>query len=82
MHTQSGSYHLCSLPAERRPGVPYSFWVAAALELEPALKQRLLELRDEGERLQRMADHLRPLVARLEVIRSREDAIRGNGKGY
>lgn len=69
-------------PADRRKGVAYSFWVAAALELEPALKQRLLELRDEGDRLRLVAKHLRPLIARLEVIRSREDAIRGNGKGY
>lgn len=69
-------------PADRHPDVAYSFWVAGALELEVALKQRLLELRDEGERLRLVAGYLRSLVARLEVIRSREDAIRGNGKGY
>lgn len=68
--------------ADRREGVAYSFWAAAALELEAAAKQRLLELRDEGARLRLVADTLGPLIARLEIIRSREDAIRGNGKGY
>jgi Lon protease-like protein len=69
-------------PAEHREEQPFSFWVADALELELPLRQRLLEQRDEAVRLGLVADSLRTLVERLEVIRSREDAIRGNGKGY
>lgn len=68
-------------PDDPREGVAFSFRVAASLEIELPLKQGLLELRDEGERLRRLGTHLRAVAARLETIRSREDAIRGNGKG-
>lgn len=69
-------------PAHPHDDVPLSFRVAVTLELDLPLKQRLLQLSDEGERLALLAEALRLLVPRLEVWRSREDAIRGNGKGY
>lgn len=60
---------------------PFSFVVAGMLELELPVKQRLLQLDDESERLEVVVDALRALVPRLEVWHSREEAIRGNGKG-
>ena len=61
---------------------PLSFRLAAALDVGPGTKQRLLETRREDERLEflhRVFEWLRP---RLELRKRREDAIRGNGKGY
>ncbi len=69
-------------PAAAPDDLPVSFRLAAAIQLELPLKQQLLQLDDEGERLDLLAEALRSLISRAEVFRSREDAIRGNGKGY
>jgi Lon protease-like protein len=57
-----------------------AYAIAARVELPPETKQRLLELRSEGERMQVLADALRALVE--AVARSREIAERArmNGK--
>lgn len=67
-----------------KPGsgeVPRSFQIAGLFEIEPMVKQRLLQSRNEIERLELLAGFFTALVERLELLRSREDAIRGNGKG-
>ena len=61
--------------------LPLSYVVGGMLELDLALKQRLLQLDEETERLQVVRGAMRALIPRLEVWRSREQAIRGNGKG-
>jgi Lon protease-like protein len=57
-----------------------AYAIAARVELPPETKQRLLELRSEGERMQVLADALRALAE--AVARSREIAERArmNGK--
>jgi Lon protease-like protein len=58
-----------------------SFQIAAALELEPHVKQELLVLRSTNERLRRLLRLLRPLndeLARRAAVHRR---ARGNGKG-
>lgn len=69
-------------PASTPDDLSDSFRLAAAVQLELPFKQRLLQLDDEGERLDLLAEALRSLITRVEVFRSREDAIRGNGKGH
>jgi Lon protease-like protein len=67
--------------AEEVPeGIPRSYAIAGILDLELPTKQRLLQLLDEGARLGLVVEYLRGLVPRLEVWRSRKDAIKGNGK--
>ena len=61
--------------------VPRSFQIAGVFGIEPVVKQRLLQLHDENERLELLAGFFDTLVGRLELLKSREDAIRGNGKG-
>jgi Lon protease-like protein len=58
-----------------------SFQIAGVFEVEPVVKQRLLQLHDESERLELLAGFFETLVERLKLLKSREDAIRGNGKG-
>lgn len=58
-----------------------SYRIAVDLDLELSLKQRLLESRRESDRLAQITGHLETLVPRLELIESRREAIRGNGKG-
>ncbi len=58
---------------------PLSYAIAHELELEPALKLRLLALDGEAERLTLLVDVLRTVVERLELLKEREGAIRGNG---
>jgi Lon protease-like protein len=73
--TDSGS------PKRGSVDVPRSFQIAGVFEIEPMVKQRLLQLHYESERLELLAGFFETLVERLELLRSREDAIRGNGKG-
>ncbi|MHB0979244.1 MAG: LON peptidase substrate-binding domain-containing protein [Thermoleophilia bacterium] len=67
--------------ATRRDPAPRSYRIAAELDLELALKERLLESRLESERLALLVGYLEALVPRLELVEARRDAIRGNGKG-
>jgi Lon protease-like protein len=59
-----------------------SFRLAAAVDFGLPLKQRLLESRSESERLEVLVAVMNALIPGLELRKQREEAIRGNGKGY
>jgi Lon protease-like protein len=59
-----------------------SFRVAAAVDFGMTLKQELLETRSEAQRLATLLTVIESLVPRLQLRKEREEAIRGNGKGY
>jgi Lon protease-like protein len=59
-----------------------SFRLAAAVDFGRPLKQRLLESRSEAERLDLLITVMKALIPGLELRKQREQAIRGNGKGY
>ena len=61
---------------------PLSFRLAAAVDFGHPLKQRLLESRSEAERLDLLVAVMKALIPGLELRKQREQAIRGNGKGY
>jgi Lon protease-like protein len=61
---------------------PLSFRVAAAVDFGAPLKQELLESRSEEQRLETLLTVMTSLLPRLELRKEREEAIRGNGKGY
>jgi Lon protease-like protein len=61
---------------------PLSFRVAAAVDFGAPLKQELLESLSEEQRLETLLTVMASLLPRLEMRKEREDAIRGNGKGY
>jgi Lon protease-like protein len=63
-------------------GAPASFRMAGTVDFGLMVKQRLLESRSEADRLEQLVELMSSLVPRLEVRKSREEAIRGNGKGY
>ncbi len=56
-----------------------SFLVAAAMELEPEVKQELLELRYTSERLKRLRDLLARAVVNYEERARIHDIAKGNG---
>jgi ATP-dependent Lon protease len=56
-----------------------SFLVSAALEIEPEVKQELLELRSTSERLRRLRDMLARAVAGYEERARVHELARGNG---
>jgi ATP-dependent Lon protease len=58
-----------------------SFQVASVLELEPEQKQRLLVMRQTGQRLRQLRDFLGPLADDAEKRASVHFRARGNGKG-
>ncbi|MDT4967839.1 MAG: ATP-dependent Lon protease [Acidobacteriota bacterium] len=58
-----------------------SFLVAAAMELETAIKIELLELRDTSERLKRLGDLLARAVSNYEERARLHGIARGNGHG-
>jgi Lon protease-like protein len=58
-----------------------SFLVAAAMEMEPDLKQELLELRSTSERLRRLRDMLRRAVSSYEERARIHELAKGNGHG-
>jgi Lon protease-like protein len=74
---------LVGVDSPQMPGgdVPLSYLLAGSIDLGVALKQQLLELRSEQERLARLVAVMEQLMPRLEAQRRRRDAIRGNGKG-
>ena len=61
---------------------PLSFRIAAAVDFGAQFKQELLESLSEEQRLETLLAVMASLLPRLELRREREDAIRGNGKGY
>ena len=61
---------------------PLSFRVAAAVDFGAPLKQELLESVSEEQRLETLLTVMETLLPRLELRKEREEAIRGNGKGY
>jgi Lon protease-like protein len=69
-------------PPDLTPMPGDAFGLAAGVDLELTFKQRLLQLTNETERLRLLSGYLDTLAARMEILRERRDAIRGNGKGY
>jgi Lon protease-like protein len=61
---------------------PLSFRIAAAVDFGAPLKQELLESLSEEQRLETLLTVMTSLLPRLELRKEREEAIRGNGKGY
>ncbi len=58
-----------------------SFLVSAAMELEPEVKQQLLELRSTSERLHRLGDFLARVVKNYEERARLHSIAKGNGHG-
>jgi ATP-dependent Lon protease len=58
-----------------------SFLVAAAMEIEPEIKQQLLELRSTSERLNRLRDFLAQVVKNYEERARLHTIAKGNGHG-
>jgi Lon protease-like protein len=69
-------------PKEPAGEGPLSFRVAAAVDFGAPLKQELLEALSEEQRLETLLAVMTSLLPRLELRKEREEAIRGNGKGY
>jgi len=63
-------------------GAEASFRMAGTIDFGLMVKQQLLESRSEADRLEQLVGLMSSLVPRLELRKSREEAIRGNGKGY
>ena len=63
-------------------GAEASFRMAGTVDFGLMVKQQLLESRSEADRLEQLVGLMSSLVPRLELRKSREGAIRGNGKGY
>ena len=71
-------------PAEGSPApqeISNSFQIAGVLPVDVELKQRLLCLRSEPERVAVLIEHLQKLLPRLERARRAERSARGNGRG-
>jgi Lon protease-like protein len=69
-------------PREPLGEQPLSFRVASAVDFGAPLKQELLESVSEAQRLQTLLTVMETLLPRLQLRKDREEAIRGNGKGY
>ena len=69
-------------PEEPAGEGPLSFRIAAAVDFGAPLKQELLESLSEEQRLETLLTVMTSLLPRLELRKEREEAIRGNGKGY
>jgi ATP-dependent Lon protease len=63
-------------------GAEASFRMAGTIDFGLSIKQQLLESLSESERLEQLIGLMSSLVPRLELRKEREEAIRGNGKGY
>ena len=57
-----------------------AYGMAATVELEPALKQRLLDSRSEDERLDIVEELFEKAVERLERAEHVSEVARSNGK--
>lgn len=75
---------LMDVESPREPGgeQPLSYRLAAAVDFGAPLKQELLEMLSEEQRLETLLAVMDSLLPRLQLRKEREDAIRGNGKGY
>ena len=75
---------LMDVESPRQPAgaQPLSFRVAAAIDFGAPLKQELLESLGEAQRLETLLTVMEALLPRLKLRKEREEAIRGNGKGY
>lgn len=75
---------LAGLGEEARPeapdGVPLSYAVAASLDLAPGPKQRLLESRDESERLALLTEMLEEVEREVRHARMAAERAATNGK--
>jgi len=69
-------------PAELGGERPLSFHVAAAFDFGAPLKQELLESLSEAQRLETLLRVMEALLPQIQLRKDREEAIRGNGKGY
>lgn len=69
-------------PKEPAGEGPLSFRVASTVDFGAPLKQELLESLSEEQRLETLLTVMTPLLPQLELRKEREEAIRGNGKGY
>jgi Lon protease-like protein len=69
-------------PREPLGEQPLSFRVASAVDFGAPLKQELLESLSEARRLETLLAVMETLLPRLKLRKEREEAIRGNGKGY
>lgn len=70
------------VPREPLGDEPLSYRLAAAVDFGTALKQQLLDSFSEEQRLETLVTVMEALLPRLELRRRREEAIRGNGKGF
>ena len=80
-HAWSGSWASTTRACRSGRG-RLSFRLASAVDFGQPLKQRLLESRSETERLDLLIAVMKALIPGLELRKQREQAIRGNGKGY
>jgi len=69
-------------PEEPAGAGPLSFRIASSVDFGAPLKQELLESLSEEQRLETLLTVITSLLPRLELRKEREEAIRGNGKGY
>jgi Lon protease-like protein len=67
-------------PAEAELEAASAYAIAARVELPVETKQRLLETRDEDERMQLLANALRAVEKALERAEEAAERARGNGK--
>jgi Lon protease-like protein len=67
-------------PAEGELEAASAYAIAARVELPVETKQRLLETRDEDERMQLLANALRAVEKALERAEEAAERARGNGK--
>jgi Lon protease-like protein len=75
---------LVDVESPKEPGDdgPLSFRVAAAFDFGAPLKQEMLESLSESQRLETLLRVMEALLPQLQLRKDREEAIRGNGKGY
>ena len=63
------------------PNHPWlSFRIAGGLPVAKAVKQRLLEMRDEVQRVELLTGYLRGVIAKRKKRRTSERLVRGNGR--
>jgi hypothetical protein len=76
--------HLMDVEPPRETGEsgPLSFRLATAFDFGAPLKQELLESLSEAQRLETLRRVIEALLPQLRLRKDREEAIRGNGKGY